>query len=316
MHIFHIETLSSHIFKNSIHYTPGCIRLFFRMLDDYFFWSSSEEVGKEFMKILNSQRKSIKIDHVISEVSAIFLDLTIFKGSRFASQSILDTKAYSKPMNKHLFLPPTSFHLPSILCSWIDGYVNRLRLLCSSDTDFNTSCESFYKQLMARGHGHNDLEAFKAKLMSPKTREVLLHQAQTNLANWKNKNQVKNDIANPSIRFPLTYDMDTRANLSRIKTALEIPKDLSVEARKILGSKTSINLSVENSSSLKSKLVSNNYVSLEEDVVIVESEHVIEAQTIVLTKRPSLASSFAKHKAFYAKIQENIQTRVDYDSDL
>ena len=43
--------------------------------------------------------------HELSATQAIFLDLFIWKGSRFKLLGAFDTKTYQKPMNRHRYTP-------------------------------------------------------------------------------------------------------------------------------------------------------------------------------------------------------------------
>ena len=134
------------------------------------------EIAKHFMGILNIRRKSIRITSVISDYSVHFLDITIYKGPRFESSNILDTKPYEKPLNKHLYLPPISFHLPSIFKSWVNDFINRLRFITFDDNIFSECCQDYRLELLDRGY---DPIKLGDTLVASKTREELIHQAKT-----------------------------------------------------------------------------------------------------------------------------------------
>ena len=275
MHIFHIETISFNILMSSPNYVMNSIRIFKRYIDDFFMWIKNHEIAIEFMKILNSQRNSIKIEYQIDNTSVNFLDITIFKGSRFANDNILDSKAFEKPLNNHLFLPPISFHLPSIFDSWIGEYINRFRLICSNELDFIESCKQFRLQLIARGY---DPIRLGDSLQPSKSRELLLHRTQTNHSKWINNHLEPTDgVLPPSVRFHLTYDKNTAANLQLIKEALQpsntYKKALDVTSRCILGDGPSINLSISNAQNLRKLLVSNTFTSPDEEGYDEEEEN-------------------------------------------
>ena len=149
-----------------------------------------------------------------------FLDITIYKGTRFNSTNILDTKPYEKPLNQHLHLPPISFHLPRIFKSWINEFINKKRFLSSDDDIFSEYCHDFRLHLLNRGY---DPIQLGDTLKASKTRKELLHQAKTNQTIW-NLNEISSTdgIRPPSIRFPLTYDLNTKDNMYAIKNALKM----------------------------------------------------------------------------------------------
>jgi hypothetical protein len=118
---------------------------------------------------------------------------------------------------------------------------------------------------------------------------LLLKNKKRFLVDTENENLV---LDGNNTRFPLTYNLNTRSNLHKIKIALKIPNDLSIESKKILGENSSVNLSKKNASSLRTFLVSDNYVSLEENV-IVETEKIQK-----LPKNGTLKNSFAKYQNF------------------
>ena len=148
--------------------------MFKRFIDDFFMWGKSREIASLFLDILNNRRKSIKITSEISDFSVHFLDITIYKGTRFNSTNILDTKPYEKPLNQHLYLPPISSHLPSIFISWVDEFINRLRFICYDDDIFLECCQEFRFHLLNRGY---DPIILRDTLKASKTRNELLTQA-------------------------------------------------------------------------------------------------------------------------------------------
>ncbi len=61
---------------------------------------------------LNSACPGIKLTVDASLHQVTFLDVTMFKGMRWACSGsfLLDTKVYVKPLNAHLYIPYSSFH--------------------------------------------------------------------------------------------------------------------------------------------------------------------------------------------------------------
>lgn len=238
-------------------------------------WVKSREIAQIFMDILNTRRKSIKITSEISDVSVHFLDITIFKGTIFNSSNILDTKPYVKPLNQHLYLPPISFHLPSIFKSWVNEFVNRLRFICFDDDIFLKCCQDFRLHLQDRGY---DPFILGETLKASKTRKELTDQAKTNLTIW-NLNEISSTdgIRPPSVRFPLTYDLNTKDNMHNIKHALKLSNtyknNIDVVSRTILGDTSSVALSISIAPNLGKLLTSNTFISQTEieEVIVVQS---------------------------------------------
>ena len=74
---------------------PSC---YFRFLDDIFIiWPHTKDDFNNFFQILNSHHKSINLKASLNQNEIHFLDVTIFKGQKFAEEGILDTKVYFKP---------------------------------------------------------------------------------------------------------------------------------------------------------------------------------------------------------------------------
>ena len=146
MHIIEEEALA--IFK-SRYYTLSTIFLNKRFIDDYILIVSDTETGQIFMDILNTRREAIHITFTIENREAQFLDLTLY---RTRHEHAVAVRAYAKPMNKHLFLPPSSCHPPHIFKGWILGYGRRLRLNCTANSDYTLALGNFRTQLTSRGY--------------------------------------------------------------------------------------------------------------------------------------------------------------------
>ena len=85
--------------------------VYLRYLDDIFIiWTHSEAEFWNFFETLNSNSASIKLKATIHPSHIDFLDVTIFKGSRFSKTGILDSKVYFKPTHTHELLHKASFH--------------------------------------------------------------------------------------------------------------------------------------------------------------------------------------------------------------
>ena len=164
-------------------------------------------------------------------------------------------------------MPPISFHLPSIFISWVNEFVNRLRFICYDDDIFLECCQEFRLHLLDRGY---DPIILGEELKATKTRKELLLQAKNNQTKWILNEIVSTDgVRPPSVRFPLTYDLNTKDNMYAIRDALKMSntfKVVDVISQPILGDSHSPNLSVSNTKNLGKLLTSNTFRSLSEFV--------------------------------------------------
>ena len=121
---------------------------------------------------------------------------------------------YSKPMNRFLFLPPTSCHPPHIFQGWITGYGRRLRLNCADDSDYQINLNQFKTRLEKRGyHSHTIHNAF-GNIPDRKTILDTVIQQQT-----ATEATLTNTIGVP---FIITYCPAVRDALPAIKAALNL----------------------------------------------------------------------------------------------
>ena len=81
------------------------ILLWKRFIDDIFvIWNGSEAEFKSYMETINALHSTIKFTHECSAHETTFLDVTLYKGSRFLHNGILDVKTHIKPTNKQLYV--------------------------------------------------------------------------------------------------------------------------------------------------------------------------------------------------------------------
>jgi hypothetical protein len=107
---------------------------------------------------------NIKITYSTSETSAIFLDLEIFRDESFLITGLFKTKVYSKPNNKFLYLPSTSFHPEKVKSNFIRSEILRYLRLSSDEKDFLASVEKFFTHLTARGYNLISLRKIKSTI--------------------------------------------------------------------------------------------------------------------------------------------------------
>lgn len=81
-----------------------------------------------------------------------FLDLTIYKGRRYATLGLLDFKPYTKPTNNKCFNHYTTFKPELTKCSWITGENIRILRGTADRKTFIAEMGKFRKQLRRRGY--------------------------------------------------------------------------------------------------------------------------------------------------------------------
>ena len=97
-----------------------------------------------------SPSPNISYTHELSTSSIAFLDLTIYKGHRFAESGILDIAPYFKPTNKFQYLLYQSCHPPSTFKGLILGEAIRMLRASSEPITFSQSLETIKDALTAR----------------------------------------------------------------------------------------------------------------------------------------------------------------------
>ena len=124
-----------------------------RFLDDGFFvWEYSKEELQEFIELMNSHDDSITITTNINEISADFLDVTVFKGNRFHHHNILDSKVHFKATNTHELLSRESYHPKHTFNGIIKSQLIRFLRICNNMEDFHDATSKLFKALTERRH--------------------------------------------------------------------------------------------------------------------------------------------------------------------
>jgi hypothetical protein len=159
------------------------------------------------LDIFNGRRPSIQLEFKIKNTNADFLDITIYKAHRIDK---LQVKLFEKPGNKHLFLPPMSFHPPHIFKGWIGGYIQRMRLRSSLEHEFHRVLSNYKTYLENRGYTNCHLD----KPFS------LLPNRQNLLATPPVK------AVNKGILFITTFTAEVAINKSKLVQALTTPRGL------------------------------------------------------------------------------------------
>ena len=95
---------------------------------------------------------TIKFTYESSETSIDFLDITVYKGEKYARQSKLDIKPYFKPTNKFQYLQYSSAHPKSTFSSIIKGELARLLRNCSQKQEYCKISTKIAKIFKDRGY--------------------------------------------------------------------------------------------------------------------------------------------------------------------
>ena len=109
-----------------------------RYIDDVLcIWPGTPQSLKNFMDYLNRSHRTIKFTYEYSTTSIDFLDITIYKGVRYATTGKLDVKPFFKHTNKFQYLEYSSAHPPNTFKSLIKGELVRLLRACSDKQTYD-----------------------------------------------------------------------------------------------------------------------------------------------------------------------------------
>ena len=140
--------------------------VYFRFLDDIFIiWTHSEKDFWEFFEVLNTHSESIKLKAEIQLQEIHFLDATLFKGKRFQSKGLIDTKVYFKPTDSHQLLHKQSFHPKHTFSGILKSQIIRYDRICSDPQDLEKACDILFKSLRERGYNKRYLRSIKNKTL-------------------------------------------------------------------------------------------------------------------------------------------------------
>ena len=128
----------------------------------------------------------------------MFLDTTVYKGTRFKDQSILDVKTHFKPTETLQYTHFTSCHPPSVKNGFVKG--EALRILRTKDT-FEENISKFKRHLRDRGYPRNLVEKLLSEIKFTRRCSVL-----------KGNNKTQKDI--------LSFVTQYRQSVSNLRQAL------------------------------------------------------------------------------------------------
>jgi hypothetical protein len=141
--VTYADIVLSYLEKSCLALNP---RYYKRYIDDLFIICSST-IQDTIIDTFNQQCVSLQLDAITKSNSGIFLDLTV----TIAALNF-ETKVYQKSINNYMYIPPNSAHNPTIFTNLVISELNRYRLYCSEDSDFNNMVTLFRQRLLARGY--------------------------------------------------------------------------------------------------------------------------------------------------------------------
>lgn len=121
-----------------------------RYIDDGICYVEETAVDRIRSRIERIQGLSFTFE--IRPEKAIFLDLEIYKGVRFAREGRLDIKPYFKPTNMLLYLPFGSAHPLHMKAGIIRGEAVRLLRASTDKEAWLLACNHVFKGLLSRGY--------------------------------------------------------------------------------------------------------------------------------------------------------------------
>ena len=160
-------------------------------------WNGSSEELRVFTSYLSSISPSIKFTVQYNCYQLEVLDVLVRK-----ENGLLETMAYSKKTNGHMYLLPSSCHFHTVSENIPYGVALWLKRICSTETDFNMKLDEYQTHLIARGHSKKRVrkQFHKASLIS---REAALTKT---LKNHSNNKTVFNLGAIIHKHFPILHN--------------------------------------------------------------------------------------------------------------
>ena len=89
----------------------------------------------------------------------------MFKGKRFQSKGLIDTKVYFKPRDSHQLLHKQSFHPKHTFSGILKSQIIRYDRICSDPQDLENACDILFKSLRERGYSKRYLRSIKNKTL-------------------------------------------------------------------------------------------------------------------------------------------------------
>ena len=140
--------------------------IYLRYLDDIFIiWPHSRAEFDEFFEVLNGFQPRIKLEANIQEKELEFLDVLVYKGEKFQSEGVLDTRVYFKPTDSHALLHKSSFHPRHCFKGLVKSQLIRFARICTWRYDFERACATLFNSLVGRGYSKRLLRGIKDSIV-------------------------------------------------------------------------------------------------------------------------------------------------------
>ena len=113
---------------------------------------------------------TIKFTAEISDTETVFLDMVVYKGTRFTENSVLDVKTHFLKTETFQYTHFTSCHPPSVKKGFVKGEALRILRTNSSKTTFEENISNFNERLIDRGYPQTMIEnhlSFPARKENP-----------------------------------------------------------------------------------------------------------------------------------------------------
>ena len=139
----------------------------------------SKEI-KDLLKLANIHHPFLKFTLEFSSKEIIFLDVNIFKGTRFSNENILDVKTHFKPTNAFLYLDRKSCHSRHVFAGFIKGEVIRYIRTTNNDVDLQYILLQFRSNLIKRGYKEIEIEKYITEALSCNRSDLIRKKAKQN----------------------------------------------------------------------------------------------------------------------------------------
>lgn len=181
---------------------PNIIK-WLRYRDDILLYKGTRTELCNLVENLNASHEFFKFTAEISSEEVTYLDLKIFKGERFRSCGILDTKVFTKSTETYQYLDRNSAHPLATFKGFIKGEVLRYARLCSNISDFQEKKDSFIEKLLMRNYSRDEIESATSAIKHTERSALLTTEPKTKV---------------PPLVFKVTYTPHVRT--THIKNAL------------------------------------------------------------------------------------------------
>ena len=127
---------------------------YLRFIDDIFLiWTGTTDQLMKFKQQINEVHPSIKFDFNFSNKEINFSDTVVYK----TQSGKLETKLYRKESDRQAYLHRKSEHPESLKRSIPFSQALRLRRICSTNNEFQDSCDKLRNKLIERGYKQQEI---------------------------------------------------------------------------------------------------------------------------------------------------------------